>query len=54
MQIECTECESIFTLKWKEDEVDGTPTYCPFCSATLDIDPPTEDSDPEEIEPDDT
>jgi NAD-dependent SIR2 family protein deacetylase len=35
-EIECSACESKFTLAYKEEEVEGVPNVCPFCGETLD------------------
>ena len=31
----CDNCDSEFTIKYDEDEVEDNPSFCPFCGEML-------------------
>ena len=42
----CDNCDSVFTIKYDEEEVADIPHYCPFCAEMIvDIDELDEDDD---------
>lgn len=45
----CSECESEFFINYKEDLVEGLPSFCPWCAEYISEDEPEE---PEEYEDD--
>ena len=40
LRMSCNNCESIFSIEYMDDNVTGTPEYCPFCGEEI----PEEDS----------
>jgi hypothetical protein len=45
--ITCENCESIYTIIFKDEDTIGTPEYCPFCGEIIEEDLKKYDSDDE-------